>query len=152
MRKCIKYFCFPWLMIISLGVKKFFNKLQKNFDIPVSQNSLSVGLRLKNRVKLTVKWSMCVCVDLFQSIWDKIKIQGKRTADGSKQIDSWAILREGVRHERARDPLHENCFATDTYTLFLLQERCFSSPGRNILSFLPILGWKYSMTCIIIKL
>ena len=42
-------------MIISLGVKKFFNKLQKNFDIPVSQNSLSVGLRLKNRVKLTVK-------------------------------------------------------------------------------------------------
>ena len=24
-----------------------------------------------------------------------------------------------IRHERARDPLHENCFATDTYTLFL---------------------------------
>ena len=43
------------LMITSLGVKKFFNKLQKNFDIPVSQYSPSVGLRLKNRVKLTVK-------------------------------------------------------------------------------------------------
>ena len=75
MRKCIKYFCFPWLMIISLGVKKFFNKLQKNFDIPVSQNSLSVGLKRKNRVKLTVKWSMCVCVDLFQSIWDQLKFR-----------------------------------------------------------------------------
>ena len=50
-----------------------------------------------------------------------IKIQGKRTPDGSKQINSWAILRKGVRHEveRARDQQYENCFAADTYTLFL---------------------------------
>ena len=27
---------------------------------------------------------------------------------------------------KERDPLYENCFATDTYTLFLLQDRCFS--------------------------
>ena len=33
---------------------------------------------------------------------------------------------------------HKNCFATETYTLFLLQEGCFSR--------------KYSMTCIILKL
>ena len=77
MRKRIKYFCFPWLMIISLGVTKFFNKLPKN--IPVSQYSLSVGLKLKNRVKPTVKWSMCVCVDLFQSIWDQLKFRANKS-------------------------------------------------------------------------
>ena len=27
---------------------------------------------------------------------------------------------------KERDPLYENCFATDTYTLFLLQDRWFS--------------------------
>ena len=149
--KWSNYFCFPCLMTISLGVKSIFNKFPKNI-----MTYLLVNILLGNKTKKSGQTnSKMINVRLCRTISKylrSIKIQGKQTADGSKQIDSWAILRKGVRHERARDPLHENCFATDTYTLFLLQERCFSSPGRNILSFLPILGWKYSMTCIILKL
>ena len=83
MRKWIDYFCFPWLMTISLGVKKFFNKVPKNIItyllVKILFQLLSVGLRLKNRVKPTVKWSMCVCVDLFQSIWDQLKFRANKS-------------------------------------------------------------------------
>ena len=47
----------------------------KHYDIPVSQNSLSVGLKLKNRVKLTVNRWTVVCVDQFQSIWHQLKFR-----------------------------------------------------------------------------
>ena len=75
-------------MIISLGVKKFFNKLQKNFDIPVTQYSLSVGLKLKNRRGQTNSKPMNIrSYGPISKYLTSIKIQGKRTADGSKQIN-----------------------------------------------------------------
>ena len=76
-------------MIISLGVKKFFNKLQKNFDIPVNQNTLSVGLKLKNRRGQTNCKPMNI--RLYRPIskcLTSIKMQGKRTAVGGKQSNS----------------------------------------------------------------
>ena len=62
----------------------------KHYDIPVSQNSLSVGLKLKNRRGQTNSKPMNIrlCRPISKYL-TSVKIQqGKRTAVGSKQINS----------------------------------------------------------------
>ena len=135
-------------MTISLGVKKILQQITtKHYDIPVSQCSLSVGLKLTNRVKLTVKWWIWVCIDLFQSIWDQLKFRvnelqmdaNKSTAEqffgkASGTKDAWPTAWELLCYR------YIHSFPFQKNVVF------------HILIFLPILVWKYSMTCIILKL
>ena len=110
MRKWIDYFCFPWLMTISLGVKKFFNKLPKNIMTYLLLNiPFQFGLKLKNRVRLTIKSWMCVCVELFQSIWDQLKFRAnKPTAEQFFGKASGTKSKERVTHctRTALLPIH----------------------------------------------
>ena len=97
--KWSNYFCFPCLMTISLGVKSIFNKFPKNI-----MTYLLVNILLGNKTKKSGQTnSKMINVRLCRTISKylrSIKIQGKQTADGSKQIDSWAILRKGVDQAR----------------------------------------------------
>ena len=94
--KWSNYFCFPCLMTISLGVKKIFNKFQKNIMTYLLVNIL-LGIKTKKSCQTNSKM---INVRTISKYLRSIKIQGKRTADGSKQIDSWAILRKGVDQAR----------------------------------------------------
>ena len=61
----------------------------KHYDIPVSQNSLSVGLKLKNQRGQTNSKPMNIrlCRPISKYL-TSVKIQGKRTAVGGKQSNS----------------------------------------------------------------
>ena len=79
----------------------------KHYDIPVNQNTLSVGLKLKNRLGQTNNKPMNI--RLYRPIskcLTSIKMQGKRTAVGGKQSNKLNYFSERVRHEKP------NCIAT----------------------------------------
>ena len=127
---------------MSLGVKNLQQISNKHYDIPVRQNSFSASFRWIKTKELGQTNSRPMNMRLYRPIskyLTTIKIQGKRTADGANKSTTKQLFGK-ASGTKERDPQDEKCMATDTYSLFLLQERCFSSPGRNILSFLPILG------------
>ena len=93
--KWSNYFCFPCLMTISLGVKSIFNKFPKNIMTYLLVNIL-LGIKTKKSGQTNSKMINVRLCGTISKYLRSIKIQGKRTADGSKQIDSWAILRKGV--------------------------------------------------------
>ena len=116
----------------------------KHYDIPVSQNSLSVGLKLKNRRGQTNSKPMNI--RLYRPIskcLTSIKMQGKRTAVGGKQSNKLNYFSERRRQAR-KSELH--CYVNSFPFIRML----FFRPRRNILIFLPIFGRKSS--CIFLRL
>ena len=127
MRKWINYFCFPWLMTISLGVKKIFNKLPKNIiTYLLVKYSLSVGLKLKNRAKLTVKWWIWVCIDLFQSIWDQLKFRVNELQMDANKSTAEQFFRKasGTNERRVTHCMRTALLPIHTFFSFS-KERCF---------------------------
>ena len=74
-------------MTISLGVKSIFNKFPKNIMTYLLVNIL-LGIKTKKSGQTNSKMINVRLCGTISKYLRSIKIQGKRTADGSKQIDS----------------------------------------------------------------
>ena len=79
----------------------------KHYDIPVNQNTLSVGLKLKDRRGQTDSKPMNIrlCRPISKCL-TSIKMQGKRTAVGGKQSNKLNYFSERSQARKA------NCIAT----------------------------------------
>ena len=75
-------------MTLSLGVKKIFNKLPKNIDIPVSQIFSFSWIKTKESGQTNSEMMNMSLYRPNSKYLRSIKIQGKRTPDGRKQINS----------------------------------------------------------------
>ena len=75
-------------MIISLGVKKIFNKLPKNIMTYLLVNFLFSWIKTKESGQTNSKMMNMRLYRPISKYLRSIKIQGKRTPDGSKQINS----------------------------------------------------------------
>ena len=105
----------------------------KHYDIPVSQNSLSVGLKLKNRRGQTNSKPMNIrSYRPISKYLTSVKMQGKRTAVGGKQSNKLNYFSE--RGQARKSELR--CYVNSFPFIRML----FFRPRLNILIFLPILG------------